>query len=73
MSAVVGVFKQPVVVKLPNAGESPFMSDTYVFTKQLETFFHGAKATPKKSSKTGEKKEKKGKTETTKGKTTTSD
>ena len=64
MRVVAGVFKQAVVVSMPGATETPFISDTYAFTKHLEKFFQGAK-TPEKAAK--EEAEKKGKGKTTVG------
>src|SRR5438093_7753305 len=61
MQVVSGIFKQAVVVKLPDAGEMPFMSDTYAFTKHMEKFFQGAKA-PEKAKEEAEEKKEKGKT-----------
>jgi pimeloyl-ACP methyl ester carboxylesterase len=58
MKAAAGTFRQAVIATIPNASETPFISDTYTFTKHLEKFFQGAKAPEKAKEEAGEKKEK---------------
>jgi pimeloyl-ACP methyl ester carboxylesterase len=50
MTLVAGLFNRPRIVKLADAGEMPFISHTYVFTKYLENLFQNVTKKKKKSS-----------------------
>ena len=63
MNQVAGVLKHATVVKMPNSAETPFMSETYLFTKSIEDFMKPALLAMKKEKEKEEAKEsKKGKT-----------
>ena len=42
MNVVAGVFKKATVVKMQQSSESPFISETYLFTKSIEDFLRSA-------------------------------
>jgi hypothetical protein len=53
MEAVASVFQRPIVVKLPDAAEDPFVSHTYLFTGYMEKFLEGAKEAAARSKESG--------------------
>jgi pimeloyl-ACP methyl ester carboxylesterase len=66
MNVVAGIFKRVTVVKMAQSAETPFISETYLFTKSLEDFLRAAiLAAEKAKGKDGGKKTK-GKTGVTK-------
>ncbi len=63
MRMVSGLFKRATVAEMPESSETPFISETYLFTKHLEKFFRGAKLPkPKDSTEEKDKGKNKGKT-----------
>ena len=63
MNQVAGVLKHATVVKMPTSSETPFMSETYLFTKSIEDFMKPALVAMKKEKEKEKKDEgKKGKT-----------